>query len=58
MLSNYVAAVKAKSIMFGANYKVWDHPNIKYFINSTKINRPLTIMRKNIIDISILLQNW
>ena len=28
MLSNYVSAVKAKSIMFGENYKVWDHPNI------------------------------
>ena len=54
MVSNYVAAIKAKFMIFGLQSWVLDDPCIKYFIKSLKINQPLAIPRRNIMDISTL----
>ena len=54
MLENYMSAIKANFVLHDLPFVVFDHPNIKYFIKSVKINRPLTLRPYNIIDLSIL----
>ena len=49
MLENYMSAIKANCILYDLPYYVFDHPKIKYFIKSIKINRP-----HNTVDLSIL----
>ena len=45
---------KADCILYDLPYYVFDHPKIKYFIKSIKINRPLTLRPHNTVDLSIL----
>ena len=52
-VSNYVSA-KAKSITLRMPYKVWHDPTVKYFIRSMKINRPMTITKRTLMDIHTL----
>ena len=54
MVANYMSAIKANFIVFDLNFYVCDHPKVKYFIKSIKINRPLSVVHHNIIDISML----
>ena len=54
MLENYISAIKANCILYDLTYYVFDHPKIKYFIKSIKINRPLTLRPHNTVDLSIL----
>ena len=54
MVANYVAAIKAKFMVFGLQYWVLDDPRVRYFLKSLKVNRPLCIPRRNIMDISTL----
>ena len=54
MVANYMSAIKANFIVFDLNFYVCDHPKVKYFIKSIKINRPLAVVHHNIIDISML----
>ena len=51
MVANYMSAIKAKFIVFDLNFHVCDHPKVKYFIKSIKINQ---LVHHNIIDISTL----
>ena len=51
MISNYVSAIKA---CFVLPFHILDHPKIKYFQKSVKINRPLTLISHNIIDLNSL----
>ena len=48
MLANHVSAAKANFTMYGLDYSLWEHPNIRYFLKSIKINRPIKITRKNV----------
>ena len=54
MVANYVAAIKAKFMVFGLQYWVLDDPRVKYFLRSLKVNRPLCVPRRNIMDIPTL----
>ena len=54
MVANYIAAIKAKFMIFGLQFWVLDDPRIKYFLKSLKVNRPLCINRRNIMDIHTL----
>ena len=54
MVENYVSAIKASFILYELPYVVFNHPKIKYFIKSLKINRPLTLRPHNLIDLTIL----
>ena len=54
MVANYVSAIKTKFIVFDLNFHVCDHPKVKYFVKSIKINRPLSAVYHNIIDIPML----
>ena len=55
MLANHVSAGKANFTMHGLDYSIWEHPNVRYFIKSIKINRPIKVTKKNIIDLPTLL---
>ena len=50
MISNYASAIKVNFIPF----HICDHPKIKYFVKSLKINGPLAITHHNIVDIPML----
>ena len=54
VLENYMSAIKANFILYDLPFTVFDHPKIKYFIKSIKINRPLTLRPHNTIDLSNL----
>ena len=56
MLANHISACKAKFTMFGLQFPLWDHPNVRYLLKSIKINRPIAVTKKNIIDLSMLQQ--
>ena len=53
---NYASAIKANFIVYDLPFHICDHPKIKYFIKSLKINRPLAITHHNIVDIPMLRQ--
>ena len=54
MISNYASARKANFIVYDLPFHCCDHPKIKYFIKSLKINRSLSVTLHNIIDIPML----
>ena len=54
MISNYVSAIKACFVFYDLPFHILDHPKIKYFQKSLKINRPLTLTSHNIIDLHSL----
>ena len=54
MVSNYASAIKANFIVYDLPFHICDHPKIKYFIKSLKINRPLSVTSHNIVDIPML----
>ena len=56
IVSNYVSALKAMAVIYNMQFQIFDQPQVKYFIKSLKINRPLTVSTKNILDIKVLSQ--
>ena len=54
VLANYVAAIKAKCILYNLSYHVCANVKIKYFLKSVKITRPLCVKPHNIIDLKML----
>ena len=54
MICNYVSAIKANFIVHDLPFHVCEHPKIKYFIKSLKINRPLKVSPHNIVDVAML----
>ena len=54
MLENYMSAIKANLILYDLPFVVFDHPKIKYFIKSIKINRPLTLRPHNTVDLPVI----
>ena len=43
MIANYLSAVKANFVLYNMSYSLLDHPRIKYFQKSMRINRPLAV---------------
>ena len=54
MIINYVSALKAMSIVYNISHQVFEHPRIKYFIKSIRMNRTLAVTKRNIMDITTL----
>ena len=54
MLCNYVSAIKASFVLYDLPYDLLDHPRLKLFLKSVRINRPLTLVPHNIIDLQML----
>ena len=54
MVANHVSAIKAKFIMYDLQYAILDHPKVRYFIRSLKINRPLVQVKRNIMSLQVL----
>ena len=50
MISNYVSAIKACFVLYDLPFHILDHPKIKYFQKSVKIN----LISHNIIDLDSL----
>ena len=50
MLANNISACRAKFVMNGLYLALRDHSNVRYLLKSVKINRHITITKKNIID--------
>ena len=46
-----MSAIKAKFIIYDLNYAVADHHRVKYFLKSVRINRPLSIPNRHIMDL-------
>ena len=55
MVTNYVSAIRASLVMYDLPYHVVDHPKVKYFLKSLRINRPVVVTPHNIITISRLI---
>ena len=56
MVANYVSTVKAMASVYGLNVKTLDDKRIKYFITVLKVNRPLAVVKRNVMDIHTLKQ--
>ena len=54
MINNHVSAIRSHLILYELNHSAVNHPKITSFLKSLRINRPLSIPRKNIIDIPML----
>ena len=54
MLANHISTCKAKFTMYGLQFHLWDHPNVRYLLKSVKINRPIVVTKKHIIDLDVL----
>ena len=54
MINKYVSAIKAIMCTYGLQIQSLDNHQIRYFIKSLRINRPLTVNRKYVISLSTL----
>ena len=54
MLVNYISDLKAICIVHNISPAVLEHQQVKYFSKSIRINRPVFVALKNIIDIRTL----
>ena len=56
MISNYLAAIKAKLVVLGLNILPLDERKVKYYVRALKLNRPINVTVHNIISLDILLK--
>ena len=54
MICNYASAIKVTFIVYDLPFYMCEHPKIKYFIKSLKINRPWCVTHHNIVDIQMV----
>ena len=54
MLCNYMSAIKDSFVLYDLPHDLLDHPRLKLFLKSVRINRPLTLVPHNIIDLHML----
>ena len=54
MINNHISAIRAMSIVFDLHYGSWEHPKVRYFVKCLKLQRPMVLPKKNIIDINTL----
>ena len=50
MVANNISAIRASLIMYGLDYLCLDHPRVRYFVKALKINRPLAVVKRNVMD--------
>ena len=48
MVANHSSAIKACLTLYDLNFNICDHPNVKYFVKSLRINRPLAVVHHNV----------
>ena len=46
--------LQAQFAMIGLDHKVWLHDTVKYLLISIRINRPMKIVKKNVMDVDKL----
>ena len=56
MISNDLSALKASFIIYQLDHTVFDNAQTAYFIKALKINRPLKVVQRNILNLDRLLQ--
>ena len=56
MICNNVSALKANFIMYDLEFHLLEHPCIRFFTKSLKINRPMSLVKRNIISLPTLQQ--
>ena len=54
MVANNISAIRASLIMYGLDYLYLDHPRARYFVKSLKINRPLAVIKRNVMSLATL----
>ena len=54
IILNYVLAIKTCFVLYDLPFHILDHPKVKCFQKSIKINRSLTLTSHNIIDLMTL----
>ena len=54
MLTSHISSCKAKFTMYDLQFHLWDHPSVRYYLKSVKINRPNVVTKKHIIDLAML----
>ena len=54
MIANHVSALRAMAIVYDIPFAALEHPKVKYFMKSLKINRPLAVTRRHIMDLKTL----
>ena len=54
MVANNISAIRASLIMYGLDYLYLDHPRVRYFVKSLKINRPLAVVKRNVMSLATL----
>ena len=54
MIANHVSALRAMAIVYDIPFTALDHPKVKYFLKSLKINRLLSVTRRHIMDLNTL----
>ena len=54
MVSNNISAIRASLIMYGLDYLYLDHPRVRYFVKALKINRPLAVIKRNVMSLDTL----
>ena len=54
MVANNISALKANFIIYDLKFHLLDHPRIRLFTKSLKINRPLALVKRNIISLQVL----
>ena len=54
MIANYVSAIKPQLVVYCLNYSIIDDPKIKYFLKSIRINWPLALPCRNIMNLKDL----
>ena len=54
MIANHISAAKAHFVMNNLDYSVWCHKNVKYFLKSMKLTRPVKLPNRNVMDVQTL----
>ena len=54
MVAKNISALKANFIMYDLNFHLLEHPCVRLFTKSLKINHPLSLVKRNIISLSVL----
>ena len=54
MIADNISAIKANFTLYGLEHSLLDHPRVRYFMKAIRINRPLSILKRNIMSIKDL----
>ena len=54
MVANNISAIKANFIIYDLNFHILEHPRVRLFTKSLKMNRPLSLVKRNIMSLVVL----